>query len=208
MSSVEPSRTNEAGGLQGTAQNLGASFGTALIGAILLGGLTAGFVDRVVDNPAIPPEVSAEIAQAAEATGLQIITVDQAEQYLLDAGLPADQAAAVAADYGQAQLDGLRNALGAVAVFAVLGFWFTRHLPGRAGLPVVGEAAASPPPTAAHRRPPPSTHRRLRVSPGGLPGPPRSPGITGEPSPAVVGLVPVHDRRRRATSGPRAQSPG
>jgi Na+/melibiose symporter-like transporter len=131
MSSVDPSRTNEAGGLQGTAQNLGASFGTALIGAILLGGLTAGFVDRVVDNPAVPPEVSAEIAQAAEATGLQVITVDQAEQYLLDAGLPADQAAAVAADYGQAQLDGLRNALGAVAVFAVLGFWFTRRLPGR-----------------------------------------------------------------------------
>jgi MFS family permease len=145
MSSVDPSRTNEAGGLQGTAQNLGASFGTALVGAILLGGLTAGFVDRVVDNPAVPSEVSAEIAAAAEATGLQVITVDQAEQYLLDAGLPADQAAAVAADYGQAQLDGLRTALAAVAVFAVLGFWFTRHLPGRAGAPAADAAVAVPP---------------------------------------------------------------
>ena len=36
MSSVDPSKTNEAGGLQGTAQNLGASLGTALIGAVLL----------------------------------------------------------------------------------------------------------------------------------------------------------------------------
>ena len=35
MSSVDPSKTNEAGGLQGTAQNLGASLGTALIGAVL-----------------------------------------------------------------------------------------------------------------------------------------------------------------------------
>ena len=34
MSSVVPAKTNEAGGLQGTAQNLGSSLGTALIGAI------------------------------------------------------------------------------------------------------------------------------------------------------------------------------
>ena len=54
MSSVEPSRTNEAGGLQGTAQNLGASLGTALLGAILLGGLTNGFIDRVAKTPHFP----------------------------------------------------------------------------------------------------------------------------------------------------------
>src|SRR5262249_32192730 len=39
MSSVPESKTNEAGGLQGTAQNLGASLGTALIGAVLIGAL-------------------------------------------------------------------------------------------------------------------------------------------------------------------------
>ncbi len=38
MSSAPPEKTNEAGGLQGTAQNLGASLGTALIGSILLTG--------------------------------------------------------------------------------------------------------------------------------------------------------------------------
>ena len=54
ISSVPPDRTNEAGGLQGTAQNLGASLGTALIGAVLLTGLTNGFIDRVQDNPALP----------------------------------------------------------------------------------------------------------------------------------------------------------
>ena len=36
ISAAPPAQTNEAGGLQGTAQNLGASLGTALIGAILL----------------------------------------------------------------------------------------------------------------------------------------------------------------------------
>ena len=34
MSSAPPGKTNEAGGLQGTAQNLGASLGTALIGSV------------------------------------------------------------------------------------------------------------------------------------------------------------------------------
>ncbi len=52
MSSAPPGKTNEAGGLQGTAQNLGASLGTALIGSILLTGLLTGFDTRIMENPA------------------------------------------------------------------------------------------------------------------------------------------------------------
>ena len=51
MSSVDPAKSNEAGGLQGTAQNLGASLGTALIGAVLIAGLTTGFVTRIEQTP-------------------------------------------------------------------------------------------------------------------------------------------------------------
>ena len=57
ISAAPPAQTNEAGGLQGTAQNLGASLGTALIGAILLIGLTNGFVDRITANEELPAEV-------------------------------------------------------------------------------------------------------------------------------------------------------
>src|SRR3954449_9881059 len=53
MSSVDESKTNEAGGLQGTAQNLGASLGTALIGSVLIAALTTGFQSRVEENPAL-----------------------------------------------------------------------------------------------------------------------------------------------------------
>jgi MFS family permease len=142
MSSVAPAQTNEAGGLQGTAQNLGASLGTALIGAILLIGLTNGFIDRIETNPDVPPDVQAALTTAAESKPLPVVTVDQAEELLVDAGLPPDQAAVVAADYGEALLDGLRNALGAAALFAILAFWFTRKLPGRstaAAVPAAGE---------------------------------------------------------------------
>ena len=36
MSSIAPEKSSEGGGLQGTAQNLGASLGTAIVGAVLL----------------------------------------------------------------------------------------------------------------------------------------------------------------------------
>ena len=131
MSSVDPAKTNEAGGLQGTAQNLGASLGTALIGAVLIAALSSGFVSRVEDNPAVPQAARDQIAQVAE-KGIPVVPVDDVEKAATDAGLSASQATALAGDYGDAQLQGLKRAIGAVAVFALLALWFTRRLPGRA----------------------------------------------------------------------------
>ena len=151
MSSVGPSKTSEAGGIQGTAQNLGASLGTALIGSILLLGLTAAFVDRISDNPAIPPEVRTALTDYAKSSGLDVVPVSQAEQLLVTAGLPSDQAAAAADDYGAALLDGLRLAVGAVAFLAIVSLWATRRLPGapledlpQLSVPVEGAAAEVP----------------------------------------------------------------
>jgi len=131
MSSVAPEKTNEAGGLQGTAQNLGASLGTALIGAVLIGALTSGFVERVAENPAVSPAIRDRVAQL-EQKGVPVVAVADVEQAALDAGAEPAEASAVAEDYGEAQLQGLKRAIGAVAIFALLSLWFTRHLPGRA----------------------------------------------------------------------------
>ncbi len=131
MSSVAPEQTNVAGGLQGTAQNIGASLGTALIGSVLIAALTTGFVANVEANPAIPASVKATVAQRAEA-GIAVVAVDQVKQAALDEGLPPDQAAAIADHYGDAELDGLKRALGVVAFIAAIGLVTTRRLPGRA----------------------------------------------------------------------------
>jgi MFS family permease len=131
MSSVDESKTNEAGGLQGTAQNLGASLGTALIGAVLISALTSGFVERVEQNPAVPEDVRDRIERAAE-KGIPVVPIEDVEQAGVEAGLSDDQAEAVAGDYGDAQLQGLKRAIGAVGIFALLSLWFTRGLPGRA----------------------------------------------------------------------------
>ncbi|HEY1273527.1 MAG TPA: MFS transporter [Thermoleophilaceae bacterium] len=131
MSSVDPSKTNEAGGLQGTAQNLGASLGTALIGSVLILSLTNGVLDRVEQNPAVPPPVRAAVTELAE-KGIPIVPIEDVERAARDEGMPAAQAAALAEGYGDEQLEGLRKAIGAVGVFALLSFWFTRRLPGAA----------------------------------------------------------------------------
>ncbi|HEY1367838.1 MAG TPA: MFS transporter [Gaiellaceae bacterium] len=131
MSSVDESKTNEAGGLQGTAQNLGASLGTALIGSVLIAGLTSGFVSRIEDSSQLPQRAKTQIVAVAE-QGLDVVPVSEVEEAAKQAGLRPGQAEEVADSYGAAELDGLQNALLAVALLCVVSFWFTRHLPGRA----------------------------------------------------------------------------
>jgi MFS family permease len=130
MSSVDPSKTSETGGLQGTAQNLGASVGTALIGAVLIVGLTNGFQARIADNPQVPESVRETII-ANTTRGIDIAPVADVQKLAVERGLPEDQAKAVADDYGDSQLEALRKSLGAVALVALIALWFTRRLPHR-----------------------------------------------------------------------------
>jgi EmrB/QacA subfamily drug resistance transporter len=138
MSSAPPEKTNEAGGLQGTAQNLGASLGTALIGSVLLGGLLTGFTNRLAENPAVSEPVRTQIEAATE-KGIDIVTTEQAHALLVSGGLTPAEADVVTADYADAQLDGLKRAMLAVALLALLSLLFTRRLPGK---PPPAEAGA------------------------------------------------------------------
>jgi MFS family permease len=130
MSSVDQSRASEAGGLQGTAQNLGASLGTALIGAILLSGLGTAAATAVTERQDIPPPVQQQIVERTE-QGVEFIPRSDVEQAAGDAGLPPGQAAAVAEVYGDAQLQALKQAFLGASLFILIGFWLTRGLPGQ-----------------------------------------------------------------------------
>jgi hypothetical protein len=146
MSSVEPSKTSETGGLQGTALNLGASLGTALIGAVLIANLINGFNSKVADNPQIPVQVRETIATNTE-EGIDIVPSSEVERRAAAQGLPPDQAQAVADSYGDAELDAMRKSLGAVAAIALLSLWFTRRLPTSGVAPETEpEVAAATPP--------------------------------------------------------------
>jgi Na+/melibiose symporter-like transporter len=51
----------DVGALRGTTQNLSVAVGTAVIGAILVGLLSGMVLQRVADNPALPPEIQAQL---------------------------------------------------------------------------------------------------------------------------------------------------
>ncbi len=128
MSAVDESRTSEVGGVQGSAQSLGTALGTALIGAVLLSSLTGGFHDNVNSNPAIPPDVAEQLTTGTQ-DGLEMVSEEQARQIVDDAGLPPDQADAIVDDYNESQLDALKRALAAAALFSLVAIWFSGDLP-------------------------------------------------------------------------------
>ena len=130
MSSAPPGKTNEAGGLQGTAQNLGASLGTALIGSVLLTGLLTGFNGRIAENPALSDSAKTQISTATE-NGIEIVTTDQVHAAVVEAGATPAEADAITADYADAELDALKKAMLAVALLALLSLVFTRRLPSK-----------------------------------------------------------------------------
>nr|HMS73402.1 hypothetical protein [Baekduia sp.] len=94
--------------------------------------------------PAVPAAAQQQIAATAE-KGIDIVPVADVEAAAVKGGLSEDEAKAVASDYGDAQLEALRLALGAVALLALLSLWFTRKLPTHAlDAPSAAEPAPAP----------------------------------------------------------------
>ncbi|MFE7529355.1 MFS transporter [Kitasatospora sp. NPDC057542] len=134
QSSVGEEDRSEVGGLQYTAQNLGSSLGTALIGAILIGALTAAFGSAVAADPRISDAVKQQ-AGIRIAAGVTFVPADQLSTALAQTTVPPQEADAVVGSYREAQLDGLRVSLLAAAGITLTGFAFTGRLPaGRASV--------------------------------------------------------------------------
>lgn len=130
MSSVPAARGSEAGGLQGTAQNLGASLGTALIGSILIASLVHNFQQAILTNPALT-DVSAELAAVAEQNA-NFVSAEQLRAGAEQAGLSSEQVDAIVMSYSEAQITALRASFAAISLFALLALWYVRRLPTQA----------------------------------------------------------------------------
>jgi len=128
QSSVDASGRGEAGGLQYTGQQLGSSVGVALIGAIVLAGLTNVFVSHIESDERIAPEVAQQVSVAA-GNGVDFVPSDQLVTAAADAGIDATSAAAIVDDYEKAQLRALKTGLLATGVLALLSLMSTRGLP-------------------------------------------------------------------------------
>jgi MFS family permease len=150
QSSVDASGRGEAGGLQYTGQQLGSSLGVALIGALVLVGLTGAFVTNVQQDERIAEEVVVQI-ETATVDGIDFVASADVEAALVTAGLDEATTQAVVEDYEQAQLRALKAGLLAAALIALASLAFTGDLPRSVPAPDEETAADgdAPEPAAA-----------------------------------------------------------
>jgi hypothetical protein len=139
MSAVAKEDTSEVGGLQGTFQNLGSSFGTAVVGSVFILLLTGGFGTAVQASTTLSDDVKQQVTEAT-ASGAPIISQEQAEQAVLDAGGSQEVATEVGQTYADTQVQSLRQALFLVFALTLIAIVLARGLP--ATIPVPAAAGA------------------------------------------------------------------
>jgi MFS family permease len=146
VSSEPVERSGEVGGLQYTAQNLGASLGTALIGAVVIGTLATQLLQGIEDSPAVSDSVEQAAGIQIEA-GVEFVSDAQLEAALAQTPLAPEEQEAIVAANAEARVEALQFGMLAVALVALLGLFPTRRLPSK---PLKSaEITADPAPPAA-----------------------------------------------------------
>lgn len=130
QSSVGDDERSEAGGLQYTAQQLGAALGTALVGAVLITGLLSSFSSNVADDPRISADVNQQVGVHLEGN-VSFVSADQVRSAADDAGIDPATTDAIVEGYEDAQLKALKTALLAAGFIVLAAFLSTGGLPGR-----------------------------------------------------------------------------
>jgi MFS family permease len=138
QSAVGEDDRSEAGGLQFTAQQLGASLGTALIGAIVISGLIAGFSGKVQSDLHISAAVKQQVGIKLEGN-VSFVSIDQVRAGAQAEGLDAHSTEALVDSYADAQLRALKTGLLVAGLLVCAAFFATR------GLPTEVQAARAPP---------------------------------------------------------------
>ena len=139
QSAVGDEDRSEAGGLQNTAQQIGSSLGTALLGAILITGLIGAFNANVASDESISAATRTEVQQRLSSGG-SFVSAGQVRQSAADAGLAGEETDAIVEGYEDAQLQALKLALLIAALLTVPSFWSTRRLPEQ---PLAGASGGS-----------------------------------------------------------------
>jgi EmrB/QacA subfamily drug resistance transporter len=128
QSAVADEQRSEAGGLQYTAQQLGSSLGTALLGAIVITGLITAFTGNIADDQQVSDRVQQQVEVQLSAGG-SFVPSDAVREAADDAQVPAPETDALVSHYEDAQLEALKLAFLVAALLVLASFWSTRRLP-------------------------------------------------------------------------------
>lgn len=127
MSAVSEKETAEVGGLQGVAQNIGSSLGTALIGSILVAALTTAFVGNIQSSN-LPTNIKTYIQQNST-VGVSIMPVSEVSTYAHSKGLSDSEVTDITDSYTKSQIEALKQSLVVVVILATLTLLFSKGIP-------------------------------------------------------------------------------
>jgi Na+/melibiose symporter-like transporter len=126
LSAVSVEQAGEASGISGTSRQLGGSFGSAIIGAVVLATLTASLAAGVNSSKIIPEAFK---AKAGEAIAAQSSAVEFGATPQLGPAVPTVIVKEVKNIANQAAVDGVKRGLDFTLVFAIVSFFVAIGLP-------------------------------------------------------------------------------
>ena len=130
VSSAPVESGSEVGGLQYTAQNLGSSLGTALVGAIVIGSLGTLVVQGIQESPQLG-EATKQSVTAGVDSGVGFVSDAEVTATLSETGLPGSERQAITEIYAGARLDALRNGMIALSLFVIVALFISARLPAK-----------------------------------------------------------------------------
>jgi EmrB/QacA subfamily drug resistance transporter len=131
VSSEPVEKSSEVGGLQYTAQNLGGALGTAVIGAVVIGGLAGIFVEDLSENPAVSETVVEAVGVELEG-GIEFVSNADLEEAFHASDLSVDEQQAFLDANASARIASLQKGAVVAALIALLGLFASRSLPAQA----------------------------------------------------------------------------
>ena len=128
MNAVDKRHSSEVGGMQGTAQNLGSSLGTAIIGSILIMTLSSGFSAKISADPQIPESIKQAVSAQAN-KGIPVLSTADVNNLANEEGYSAAETAQLVNYYTESQLEGLKQAMVFLLMLTVGSLLLSRNLP-------------------------------------------------------------------------------
>lgn len=126
MSSVKPTRSNEASGVINTSQNIGASLGTALAGALILSVFVATATSLIDESPEFTPSEQSQL-QTGVTEKAQIVSDAQLADIVAE--YPPEQQAELTDINAQSRQTSLTVVYGGLALAGLIGFGAALRLP-------------------------------------------------------------------------------
>lgn len=128
VSAVPLERSSEAGGLQYTAQNLGASLGTAIVGSVIILSLSSLLTTGVISSPELDDAVKEQAAFRIDA-GVEFVPVDEVADGLAETSLTERDQEVIVDAYASAQVRALARAMMIMSLLVALTLVIATALP-------------------------------------------------------------------------------